>query len=64
MNPSDAISALIARGETEASIASAVGSSQPTINRIRHGQTPAYPLGRSLVELAKKTKPRKKRRAA
>jgi len=38
-------------GMTEAEIASSVGSTQPTINRIRRGAGTNFDLGNRLVEL-------------
>lgn len=52
MQPSDAINALILAGWTEALIAAEVGTSQATINRIKHGSRPAYDTGRALIDLA------------
>jgi len=47
------IEELISSGLTEQAIADAVGSTQPTINRIRTGETedPKHSLGRSLERL-------------
>lgn len=57
MQPSEAIRSLLAQGMTEAVIAARVGATQPTINRIRRGQQPSYPLGKALVELAETLPP-------
>lgn len=51
MTPSNAITALISAGWTEAGIAEEVGTSQPTINRIRHGAQPRFQLGTDLLAL-------------
>ena len=53
MNPRQAIERLHGSGMTEAVIAAAVNSTQPTINRIHRGESsPKYELGRALVEMA------------
>lgn len=53
MLPTDAVRTLIAKGETEESIAAKAFSSQPTINRLKHGrQNVGYELGRRLVDWA------------
>lgn len=52
MSPADAIKQLLARDWTEAGIAAAVRTSQPTINRIKQGAEPRYRVGAALVELA------------
>lgn len=53
MTPSEAVLALIAASWTEPQIAAAVGTTQPTINRIRNVKSdPAWPLGQKLVDLA------------
>lgn len=52
MTPSEAIEKLRAAGRSEQSIAAAVATSQPTINRIRKGQEPNYALGKALIDLA------------
>ncbi len=65
MKPIDAIVSLQEQGWTEAAIAEAVGTSQPTINRIKSGANPLFDLGMALVTLAASNKPKKaKRRAA
>lgn len=57
MKPHEAIAELLAAGETETSIAKAVGVSQPTINRIRHrSQSPRFELGAALIQLAESRK--------
>jgi len=49
----DIIEKLIRSGMTESGIAAKVGSSQPSINRIRNGkQQPGYVLGDALLKLA------------
>jgi predicted transcriptional regulator len=47
------INDLISVGETDLSIAKAVGSSQPAINRYKNGKSedPAHAVGESLIEL-------------
>ena len=61
MTPSQAISALVEHGMPEASIAAAVGVSQPSINRIRREvMQPNYELGSALVALAKRQLRRRK----
>lgn len=58
MTPTDAVLALLANGHTEASIAKAVETTQPTINRIRRGASqPNYALGKALVDLAEALPP-------
>lgn len=53
MNPAQAIEALLLRPEwTESRIAEAVGTTQPTVNRIKKGASPAYQTGAALVALA------------
>lgn len=53
MNPSDAIAVLRSSGLTEAAIARAVNTTQPSINRIRRGRmSPSYDLGKALIDLA------------
>ena len=55
MNPSQAIEALLGLPEwTEVRIAEAVGTTQPTINRIKRGASPAYQTGAAIVALAGK----------
>lgn len=63
MSPSQAIEHLIAQGMTEQAIASKAGTTQSTVNRIRHGQQPSFDLGKSLVELAQQNKPRRAKAA-
>jgi IS30 family transposase len=61
MQPHEAIAALLAAGETETSIAKAVGVSQSTINRIRHrGHSPRFDLGAALIQLAEARKAKRK----
>jgi IS30 family transposase len=61
MQPHEAIAALLAAGETETSIANAVGVSQSTINRIRHrGHSPRFDLGAALIQLAEARKGKRK----
>lgn len=51
MTPSQAIQSLLDAGCTEAGIAKAVGTSQPTINRIKKGSAPRYEVGARLMAL-------------
>lgn len=52
------VKALIQSGMTESGIAERVGSSQPSINRIRNGkQQPGYALGVALIALANEVAP-------
>jgi hypothetical protein len=60
MTPKYAVESLLARGWTESSIATAVGVTQPTVNRIKNGVVPAWDTGECLIALAKSE--RKKRR--
>jgi hypothetical protein len=68
MDPKTAILALLANDWTETRIAQAVGTTQPTINRIKHGGDPGYERGARLVELGRTVvadgPPKKKQRAA
>lgn len=59
MTPSKAIARLLATGRTESAIASLVGTTQSTINRIRHGRDPRWTLGQRLIELAGLSRHRK-----
>ena len=53
MNPAQAITALLERPDwTEVRIAVAVGTTQPTVNRIKRGASPSYQVGAALVALA------------
>jgi hypothetical protein len=52
MTPRNAISALLANNWTEQMVAAEAGTTQPTINRIKHGASPSYEVGARLVELA------------
>ncbi|WP_312708610.1 helix-turn-helix domain-containing protein [Stenotrophomonas sp.] len=53
MNPSDAISILVASGMTEQAIAAELKVNQTTVNRIRRRVvTPSYETGRALIDLA------------
>lgn len=52
MTPTEAILKLKAHGMTEAAIAAAASTTQPTINRIKKGKDPFYALGRKLVAMA------------
>lgn len=53
LNPSEAVGRLIRAGWSESRIARHVGTSQPTIHRIKHGQkTVAFEIGLALVRLA------------
>jgi len=56
MSPADAINQLLSlHGWTELRIALEVGTSQPTINRIKKGASPAYETGVAIVLLAQNT---------
>ena len=58
MTPTEAIRTLMATGMTEAAIATAVGVSQGTVNKIKRGDMqPSWPTGQKLVELARATIP-------
>ena len=59
MNPKEAIASLQKQGWTETDIAVAVGTSQPTINRIKGNAKPLFDLGIALVNLASANKPKK-----
>lgn len=51
--PSEAVRRLISAGWSEARIAKEVGTSQPTIHRVKHGQkSVAFEVGLALVRLA------------
>lgn len=51
---SNVVENLIRSGMTESEIAGRVGSSQPSINRIRNGkQKPGYELGDALLKLSR-----------
>jgi predicted transcriptional regulator len=64
MDPKQAIDRLIDDlGWTEVEIATSVGCSQPTVNRIKNGTVPNYPLGTALVNLASSAKPRQPKAA-
>lgn len=54
---------MVDRGETQHSIAAAVGCAQPQIWRLRHGVTaePLYCLGRDLIDLHRRVMRRKRR---
>lgn len=54
MNPTQAIQVLLAAKRTESRIAADAGTTQGTINKIKHGRTPRYDLGLALVAEAKK----------
>lgn len=60
MTPADSINLLLEQKWTEARIAAAVGTSQPTINRIKKGVSPRYAVGEALVRLAEEQKPHQK----
>ncbi|MDH0977773.1 hypothetical protein N5C16_00640 [Stenotrophomonas sp. GD03908] len=63
MNPSDAISILVASGMTEQAIATELKVNQTTVNRIRRQVvTPSYETGRALVDLAAATERKAARR--
>lgn len=68
MTPQAAILALVAADWTEARIATATGTNQPTVNRIKSGKqkTCAFELGAALIALAAREaapQPRKRRAA-
>lgn len=64
MNPQTAVLILTEAGWSEQRIAAEVGTSQPTINRIKAGrQRASYAVGVALVELAAKV-PAGERRVA
>ena len=48
MNENDMVLALIREGMTEMEIAKNIGSTQPTIHRIKKGSTTNYKTGKSL----------------
>jgi DNA-binding XRE family transcriptional regulator len=55
MSPSDAIAALLQLpGWTETRIAKEVGTSQPTVNRIKGGSEPSWKTGEAIVQLAQR----------
>jgi hypothetical protein len=66
MTPQSAVIDLVAAGWTEARIAAAVSTTQPTINRIKRGgqRTCNFELGQALTELAAKHVTPSKRRVA
>lgn len=62
MTPSDAISTLLGRGMTEATIGEAVGATQGTINKIKRGDmVPNWVTGKALVDLANRPQRRSAR---
>lgn len=65
MTPQRAIQVLVAADWTETKIASAVGTKQPTINRIKSGkqESCSYELGAALISLAESVGQPPKRRA-
>jgi transcriptional regulator with XRE-family HTH domain len=55
MKPSDAIQRLLDSQEwTESRIAAEVGTSQPTVNRIKRGASPSYEVGAAIVALVER----------
>lgn len=57
MSPQDAVQYLISAGWSEARIAAGVGTSQPTIHRLKHGRVTrgvSFEVGLALVQLAAK----------
>jgi transcriptional regulator with XRE-family HTH domain len=64
MTPQFAIESLIAKGWSQQAIADAVGCSQPTINRIKSGVTPLWPVGTALIDLAKRERAKRRQRTA
>lgn len=52
MNPTNAVDLLISQKWSEKRIADEVGTSQPTINRIKRGSATTYELGAKLISLA------------
>lgn len=65
MTPQEAVLKLGECDWTEARIAREVGTSQPTIHRIKHGsQRVTFDVGTKLVELAERELRSKRKRAA
>ena len=64
MTPQYAVETLIGRGWTEASIAEAVGVSQPTIHRIKTGVVPYWDTGAAVISLAKRMRAMRQRQRA
>lgn len=57
MTPKEAAAKLYEARLTDSVIAARVGSTQSTINKIRRGLlVPTYPVGKALVDLARRTK--------
>lgn len=62
MNPSDAITLLVASGMTEQAIAAELNVNQTTVNRIRRrAVTPSFKTGQALIDLATSRAAPKKR---
>lgn len=58
ITPTEAVQLLAAAGWSEARIARAAETSQPTVHRIKHGQvTVSFDLGIRLLHLAETIKP-------
>jgi len=55
MTPATAIQTLLASGWTEAKIAAEVGTTQPTINRIKRDAKPSWDVGVAVIALAEAT---------
>jgi hypothetical protein len=55
LSPQDAVQVLVAAKWSEARIAKAAGTSQPTIHRLKHGtqRTVAFEVGAELIRLAR-----------
>lgn len=65
MKPSEAVAELQNLGWTQAEIAASVGSTQPTIARIKAGKPPFFDVGIALVNLAaREVKPKGRKKAA
>ena len=47
----DMVNSLLASGFTEGSLAKEVGTSQPTIHRIKKGSEPSYTLGKTIESI-------------
>ncbi|WP_426269184.1 hypothetical protein ACN9MB_13235 [Dyella kyungheensis] len=60
MTPHDAVRALLEAGWVEVQVAEAVGTSQSTINRLKHGKVASvdYDTGSRLVQLVGKKPPK------
>lgn len=65
MEPKDAAVILNSLNWSDQAIAEACASSQPVINRIRHGQRKAtFDVGNALIALAKKEQRKAQRKAS